>query len=31
MEEMTAEAPTKEFYTERRVAWVSRISGAMEE
>ena len=31
MEEMTVEAPTKEFYAERRVAWVSRVLGAVEE
>ena len=31
MEEMTAEEPTREFYAERRVAWVPRVLGAVEE
>ena len=31
MEEMTAEEPTREFYAERRIAWVPRVPGAAEE
>lgn len=31
MEEMTAEEPTREFYAERRVAWVPKVLGAVEQ
>ena len=31
MEEMTPEEPTREFYAERRVAWVPKVLGAVEE
>ena len=31
MDEMSASEPTKEYYAERRVAWVPKIPGAAEE
>ena len=30
MEEMSSDGPTKEFYAERRVAWVPKSPGATE-